>query len=115
MSSNEEDYSDNDFSGMDCDDNISSSNSSNFSDDDCSDVVRKITNMNQPSRITFKLRVTENTSSIWETVSIFFLNLMNFNFIFNIMSRVMTHPKRVVVVKISDCTRQSRKSGLNIN
>jgi ornithine decarboxylase antizyme 1 len=51
---------------MDCDD-ISSS-SSNFSDDDCSDVVRKITHMNQPSRITFKLRVTEHTSSIWETV-----------------------------------------------
>jgi len=52
---------------MDCDD-MSSRNSSNFSDDECSDVVRKITEMNQPARITFKLRVTQHTSSIWETV-----------------------------------------------
>jgi ornithine decarboxylase antizyme 1 len=44
------------------------STSSQSSDSDCEDVVKKITHMNQPSRITFKLHVTEHTSSVWETV-----------------------------------------------
>lgn len=42
------------------------------SDDDCGVVVRKIKNQSdQPTRITLKFHLTENTFSIWETVSFF--------------------------------------------
>lgn len=42
------------------------------SDDDCGVVVRKIKNQSdQPTRITLKFHLTENTFSIWETVSKF--------------------------------------------
>lgn len=37
--------------------------------DDNSDLIAKILSQKAPTRITLKLHVTENTFSIWETVS----------------------------------------------
>lgn len=69
-STDSQEYADIDFSLCGCD---NSSNDSGPSDDESScssdDVVKKINDLNQPQRITFKLHVTEHTSSIWETVS----------------------------------------------
>lgn len=80
-SNSSSDYSDNDLSDSACDDL-----SLTTSDEDCSsEVVKRILDINLPSRITLKLHVTENTLSVWETV----LNPLN-NILYVALPSVLT-------------------------